>query len=102
MAQEISLLTGAGSGATGSSHSVPEDGWYTVYMFGTFDGGTCFLQVLADNGTDTEWVAIPDSGQTSSWVGRFYLDSGTLVRARVTGGTSPDVNVTMNRSNVGR
>lgn len=102
MAQETSLLTGAGADATGDTHSVPEDGWYTVYMFGTFDGTSVSVEVQGDNGTTQAWIPVPDTTQTSAWVGRVFLDSRTSVRAVTSGGTSPSVNVTLNRTHVVR
>lgn len=85
--------------ANSSTTAVPYEarkGRCTVAAWGTFSGGTLAMQMSPDNGTT--WINIDPDGSTTctftnNGVGNFQINIDCLVRATLTGATSPSVNV---------
>jgi len=85
--------------ANGSTPAVPYSattGRCTVAAWGTFGGGTLTMEMSPDGGTT--WIALDPSGSTvntftANGVGNFQINIDCLVRATLSGATTPSVNV---------
>jgi len=96
MSQSLVLLAAAAENTTGDAFRVKNTGWFVVRMYGTFNGSTVNLETQGDDGSNTEWIEIPDTPQSSAWAGRVYLEKSARVRATTIGGSSTSVTVTLN------
>lgn len=90
------LLTGAAENVTGDAFTVPVTGTYILRYFGTFAGTTISLETRGDDGTNTEWITVPESSKVLAWAGRIYLEKNAFIRAVTSGGSGVSVSVTMN------
>ena len=63
----------------------------TFWVFGTFSSGTVILQASRDNGTT--WITVPNTTLTANGYVNFQINSVCLIRATLSGATSPNLRV---------
>lgn len=90
----IKLFTDRASDGTSDAVNFPiavqgQFGFFTVFMFGTWGGGSAKLQASPDG---TNWVDVPESTQTGDYIFNVHI-RGLKLRAVIAGATSPSLSI---------